>query len=44
MMQDGRMNPKYARDAFHLTPAGYEALTRAVTPALDATTTASKMR
>jgi lysophospholipase L1-like esterase len=44
MMEHGRMDPKYARDAFHLTPAGYEALARVVTPALDATTTESKMR
>jgi len=34
MMVNGRMNPNYARDAFHLTPAGYEALARVVTPAL----------
>ena len=36
MAINGRMNPKYARDAFHLTPAGYDALARAVTPALEA--------
>jgi hypothetical protein len=33
---NGRMNPAYARDAFHLTPAGYDALTRIVSPQIAA--------
>jgi lysophospholipase L1-like esterase len=44
MMVNGRMNPKYARDAFHLTPAGYDALARVVTPALDETSTGRRDR
>jgi lysophospholipase L1-like esterase len=36
MAVNGRMTPSYARDAFHLTPAGYEALSRVVAPALAA--------
>jgi hypothetical protein len=28
------MNPSFARDAFHLTPAGYAALADLVSPAL----------
>jgi lysophospholipase L1-like esterase len=36
MAVNGRMNPAYARDAFHLTPAGYEALSRVIAPALEA--------
>jgi lysophospholipase L1-like esterase len=39
MRVNGRMNPKYARDAFHLTPAGYDALAREVMPALEAART-----
>jgi lysophospholipase L1-like esterase len=35
MAVNGRMNRAYARDAFHLTPAGYDALARVVTPALE---------
>jgi lysophospholipase L1-like esterase len=36
MMVNGRMNPAYARDAFHLTEAGYDALARIVEPQLKA--------
>jgi lysophospholipase L1-like esterase len=36
LLVNGRMNPIFARDAFHLTPAGYDALARVVTPALAA--------
>jgi len=35
MAVDGRMNPAYARDAFHLTRDGYQALNGTVTPVLE---------
>jgi lysophospholipase L1-like esterase len=33
--RNGRMNPDFARDAFHLKPAGYEALNEAIQPVLE---------